>query len=237
MSRTWCPGDLVGTTGRGRRSADLRLVDVDRARLRRGRADGESLPVEKSRRLEHRAATPRSTLRRLRVHGDGRPSRARPRHGGLDQYLHGVREDAVKLGERQADTAFQRRSSRLRRAAASSRSPACSHRLDLRDQRRDSHRRDRSAAVLARDRDRDHPAAASRDRLREPRRPARGSSRQGVLVKRLVTIEDLGNIAVLFTDKTGTLTEGAIAFHERSTRPASASWRRTCCSASCTEAP
>lgn len=33
-----------------------------------------------------------------------------------------------------------------------------------------------------------------------------------VLVKRLVTIEDLGNINVLFTDKTGTITEGRIAF-------------------------
>ena len=29
-----------------------------------------------------------------------------------------------------------------------------------------------------------------------------------VVVKRLVSIEDLGNIVVLFTDKTGTLTEG-----------------------------
>ncbi|MGD0948380.1 MAG: magnesium-translocating P-type ATPase [Candidatus Binatia bacterium] len=33
-----------------------------------------------------------------------------------------------------------------------------------------------------------------------------------VLVKRLVSIEDLGNIEVLFTDKTGTLTEGRISF-------------------------
>jgi P-type Mg2+ transporter len=33
-----------------------------------------------------------------------------------------------------------------------------------------------------------------------------------VVVKRLVSIEDLGNIVVLFTDKTGTLTEGAIRF-------------------------
>jgi Mg2+-importing ATPase len=33
-------------------------------------------------------------------------------------------------------------------------------------------------------------------------------------VKRLVTIEDLGNIEVLFTDKTGTLTEGAITFDQ-----------------------
>ena len=33
-----------------------------------------------------------------------------------------------------------------------------------------------------------------------------------VLVKRLVAIEDLGNIEILFTDKTGTITEGAITF-------------------------
>jgi Mg2+-importing ATPase len=33
-----------------------------------------------------------------------------------------------------------------------------------------------------------------------------------VIVKRLVAIEDLGNIDVLFTDKTGTLTDGRIAF-------------------------
>jgi Mg2+-importing ATPase len=40
-----------------------------------------------------------------------------------------------------------------------------------------------------------------------------------VLVKRLVSIEDLGNLAVLFTDKTGTLTQGAVAF-ERAVDPA-----------------
>ena len=35
---------------------------------------------------------------------------------------------------------------------------------------------------------------------------------RAVVVKRLVSIEDLGNIVVLFTDKTGTLTEGRITF-------------------------
>ena len=35
---------------------------------------------------------------------------------------------------------------------------------------------------------------------------------QSVIVKRLVAIEDLGNIEVFFTDKTGTLTEGRISF-------------------------
>jgi len=41
---------------------------------------------------------------------------------------------------------------------------------------------------------------------------SRHLARSRVLVKRLVTIEDLGNIELLFTDKTGTLTEGTITF-------------------------
>ncbi len=43
---------------------------------------------------------------------------------------------------------------------------------------------------------------------------SRELARRRVLVKRLVVIEDLGNIEVLFTDKTGTLTEGSITFEE-----------------------
>jgi P-type Mg2+ transporter len=43
---------------------------------------------------------------------------------------------------------------------------------------------------------------------------SRALARKRVLVKRLVTIEDLGNIEVLFTDKTGTLTEGDVTFQE-----------------------
>jgi Mg2+-importing ATPase len=41
---------------------------------------------------------------------------------------------------------------------------------------------------------------------------ARRLARKSVIVKRLVAIEDLGNIEVLFTDKTGTLTEGRTTF-------------------------
>jgi Mg2+-importing ATPase len=44
---------------------------------------------------------------------------------------------------------------------------------------------------------------------------AMGSRRlaeRSVIVKRLVAIEDLGNIEVLFTDKTGTLTKGELTF-------------------------
>ncbi len=41
---------------------------------------------------------------------------------------------------------------------------------------------------------------------------AKRLAEHSVVVKRLVSIEDLGNIVVLFTDKTGTLTEGSITF-------------------------
>jgi P-type Mg2+ transporter len=41
---------------------------------------------------------------------------------------------------------------------------------------------------------------------------ARLLAKRGVIVKRLVSIEDLGNVEVLFTDKTGTLTEGRVRF-------------------------
>ncbi len=41
---------------------------------------------------------------------------------------------------------------------------------------------------------------------------SRALAAKKVLVKRLVAIEDLGNIELLFTDKTGTLTEGSITF-------------------------
>lgn len=43
---------------------------------------------------------------------------------------------------------------------------------------------------------------------------ARALARRKVVVKRLISIEDLGNIEVLFTDKTGTLTEGRISYRE-----------------------
>lgn len=43
---------------------------------------------------------------------------------------------------------------------------------------------------------------------------ARRLAKRSVIVKRLVSIEDLGNVDVLFTDKTGTLTEGRVELRE-----------------------
>ena len=43
---------------------------------------------------------------------------------------------------------------------------------------------------------------------------ARRMAQKAVLVKRLVSIEDLGDADILFTDKTGTLTEGEIRYRE-----------------------
>ena len=43
---------------------------------------------------------------------------------------------------------------------------------------------------------------------------ARNLARRQVVVKRLISIEDLGNIETLFTDKTGTLTEGRISYQD-----------------------
>ncbi len=63
---------------------------------------------------------------------------------------------------------------------------------------------------------------------------SRELARRRVLVKRLVVIEDLGNIEVLFTDKTGTLTEGSITFDDaldpggsRATEPSCLVWSAT----------
>ncbi len=67
-------------------------------------------------------------------------------------------------------------------------------------------------AVLAGDRGRHHSPAAARGGLHQPGHRLPAARPAKVLVKRLVCIEDLGDIEVLFTDKTGTLTEGRITF-------------------------
>ena len=89
-------------------------------------------------------------------------------------------------------------------------SPACLTR-HLRRQPRAAPAADRRGAVLPGHRGRHHSAAAARGGVHQPRRRIPALAARKVLVKRLVCIEDLGNIEVLFTDKTGTLTEGRIS--------------------------
>ncbi len=57
-----------------------------------------------------------------------------------------------------------------------------------------------------------------------------------VLVKRLVAIEDLGNIEILFTDKTGTITEGVITFERALDAVGQASDRQLLLGLVCNEA-
>ena len=76
---------------------------------------------------------------------------------------------------------------------------------------------DRCGAVLAGDRGRHHAAAAARGGQHQPGDRVAAAGQAKVLVKRLVCIEDLGDIDILFTDKTGTLTEGRISLSTRST--------------------
>ena len=61
---------------------------------------------------------------------------------------------------------------------------------------------------------------------------SRRMSRRKVLVKRLVCIEDLGDVDVLFTDKTGTLTQGRIDFM-RAVPTGDADSRIGCCAGGC----
>ena len=65
---------------------------------------------------------------------------------------------------------------------------------------------------------------------------SRALAAKKVLVKRLVAIEDLGNIELLFTDKTGTLTEGSITFERALSADGQASHRPLLFGLVCNEA-
>src|SRR5207342_2436508 len=65
---------------------------------------------------------------------------------------------------------------------------------------------------------------------------SRRLAQRNVLVKRLVSIEDLGNITLLFTDKTGTLTDGRITFDRSVDGVGSASESASVHGLVCTEA-
>jgi Mg2+-importing ATPase len=66
---------------------------------------------------------------------------------------------------------------------------------------------------------------------------SRRLAQRKVLVKRLVSIEDLGDVEVLFTDKTGTLTEGRISFQRSLDAAGEPSERALLLGLACTQTP
>jgi Mg2+-importing ATPase len=148
----------------------------------------------------------------VRVHGDGRTRRGWPRAGratGADTAFGAI---ALRLGERHEQTAFQRGLQEFSRLlvvvtvilagsifvinVALGRSILQSALFAL--------------AIAVGLTPQLLPAIVTVSLATGARRLAQSN----VIVKRLVCIEDLGNVEVLFTDKTGTLTEGRISFTE-----------------------
>ncbi len=204
------PGDVVQLAVGDVVAADMRLLQADGLECDEGVLTGESLPAEKSSELIQTA--PASSLALSSCALMGTVVRA---GSGLGVVVStGARTAfgaiAVKLGERQPETAFQmglRDFSKmlvgvtgvlacsiliinvvLGRSLLGSILFALAIAVGLTPQ------------LL--------PAIVTVSLSTGAKRLAEKS----VVVKRLVSIEDLGNIMVLFTDKTGTLTEGTITF-------------------------
>ncbi|MGA4989664.1 magnesium-translocating P-type ATPase [Nonomuraea bangladeshensis] len=203
------PGDLVELRLGDIVPADLRLVSVTELECDESVLTGESMPVVKT----SEAVSAGAALADLRssalmgsvVHaGSGTgvvvATAGRTEFGRI----------ALRLGERHPETEFQiglrRFSMLLVRVAAALTAAIFAVNLVL----------DRpvldallfSLAIAVGISPQLLPAVVSTSLAAGTRRLAQSR----VLVKRLVCIEDLGDIEVLFTDKTGTLTEGRISF-------------------------
>ena len=202
------PGDIVALRVGDIVPADLRLIEAVGARVRRVGADRRVRAREKADNACERGGSPLDLpscafMGTVVRDGSGRgvivATGARTAFGGI----------ALRLGERQGQTAFQRGLQDFSRLLVSVTGLLAGSIFV---------HQHRARAVVARigslrprDRRRADTAAAAGDRHRQPRdrcqapRPDTRSSSSGSSA-----IEDLGNIKVLFTDKTGTLTEGHI---------------------------
>ncbi len=203
------PGDLVELRLGDIVPADLRLVSVAELECDESVLTGESMPVAKN----SQAVSPGAALADLRdcalmgsvVHaGSGTgvvvATAGRTEFGRI----------ALQLGERHPDTEFQiglrRFSMLLVRVAAALTAGIFVINLVLHRPVLDALLF--SLAIAVGISPQLLPAVVSTSLAAGTRRLAQ----HRVLVKRLVCIEDLGDIEVLFTDKTGTLTEGRISF-------------------------
>ena len=228
-SRDLVPGDVVALRVGDVVPADLRLLEATQLECDEAVLTGESLPAAKSAAAGRRATRPLD-LPVVRVHGHRRApgvGRGVVVATGLGD---GVRQDRGRARRAPGRDRVPGRAARLL-ASCSCGSPACSPSRSSSSTSRCS--RPFIDALLF--------SLAIAIGITPQLLPAivsvslstgsRALARRKVLVKRLVTIEDLGNIEVLFTDKTGTLTEGAITFDQALDAAGRRGDRRRCCSA------
>ncbi len=199
------PGDVVGLKVGDVVPADLRLLETTELECDEAVLTGESLPVEKDAIAGEPNSEATSALMGTVVHG-GFARGVVVRTGTRTEFGR----IAVGLGERHSETAFQlglRRFSYLLVRVAGLLTAGIFV-INLVLQRPFIEALLFSLAIAIGLTPQLLPAIVTVSLSIGSRRLAR----RKVLVKRLVSIEDLGNITVLFTDKTGTLTEGRIAF-------------------------
>ncbi|HWS48054.1 MAG TPA: magnesium-translocating P-type ATPase, partial [Acidimicrobiia bacterium] len=201
---TLVPGDLVHLRVGDIVPADLRLLDVTELECDEAVLTGESLPVEKTAAPVGTGDASCALMGTIVREGAARGVVVRT---GTNTQFGRI---AVGLGERQSETAFQvglrKYSVFLVRVAAVL--TVSIFVINLMLQRPFIDALLFSLAIAIGLTPQLLPAIVTVSLSTGSRRLAR----RKVLVKRLVSIEDLGNITLLFTDKTGTLTEGNITF-------------------------
>ena len=203
------PGDVVSLRIGDLVPADVRLLKVDELECDEGVLTGESMPVAKSVAPGHRP--PGAGPAGMRLHGDDRPPGLGARRGGAD------RSRAPRSGR--SRRAWPRSRARPRSRSGLSRFSrflfevaavltAFIFIVNVALSRPLIEALLFSLAIAVGIAPEMMPAIVTVSLSAG----SRALVAKKVLVKRLVAIEDLGNIEILFTDKTGTLTEGAITF-------------------------
>jgi Mg2+-importing ATPase len=202
------PGDVVSLSIGALVPADLRLLKVDELECDEGVLTGESLPVEKS-----AAPVPNSTG--LDQPGCAFMGTIVHQGSGLGLVVQsGARtafgQIAAGLGEQQGQTAFEIGLSRFSRFlfAVAAVLTGCIFAINVALSRPLIEALLFSLAIAVGIAPEMMPAIVTVSLSAG----SKALAAKKVLVKRLVAVEDLGNIEILFTDKTGTLTEGVITF-------------------------
>ena len=223
------PGDIVALRVGALVPADIRLLDVDELECDEAVLTGESMPVAKS--AEATRAANRST-NRVRLHGHRRPPRVRHGRRGRHRRPHRLRGDRRRTHRKAGSDLLRGRALEVLAVAFLRRRllTVFIFAINLILSRPVIDALLFSLAIAVGIAPEMMPAIVTVSLSAG----SKASSRKKVLVKRLVAIEDLGNIEILFTDKTGTLTDGTITFEQHSTptaetrrRPLSSDWSAT----------